>query len=70
LEAEDRKGEEQSTEDRRRKVCCELLLREEKIYCCDGFQAVPACPFGKGKLEVKMNIAKKKVTDYTTQKIG
>ena len=22
-------------------------MREEKIHCCEGFQAVPACPFGK-----------------------
>jgi len=76
LETEGRKGEEQRTEDRRRKFCCELLLWEEKIYCCEGFQAVPACPFGKGRLEAKMNIVKRRrlvmgsgFFDCTTQKI-
>jgi hypothetical protein len=40
------------------------------------FQAVPACPFGKGKLEAKMNIAKRRtwvmgsgLFDCTTEKI-
>jgi hypothetical protein len=35
-----------------------VVIIKRKIYCCEGFQTVPACPFGKGRREAKINIAK------------
>jgi len=37
-----------------------IIIIKRKIYCCEGFQAVPACPFGKGRREAKINIAQRR----------
>ena len=68
------KSREQKTREGRSVVC--FYYGKRKFYCCEGFQALPACPFGNGRLEAKMNIAKRRrkvmgsgLFDNTTQKM-